>query len=295
MNESASLQFEVLSGHYFGLAGKADGGTRLIGSGLDADIVFVEQGLEPHHLRISLVGNSVEIEALAAGVSIEGGESIAAGERVIVSLPAVLQAGAISIRWSIEDSSRAGAIPLSRLSIAALACSLLVFIAIGTLSAILLHGADAGASPPSPGLELASKLTRKGPDDSSTRAAAKTLQREIDRAGLLDIKLASGLGVVTAQGTVSSDLVGRWQAVQQWFDHYTNGEQTLVSEVAVKQENRPSSIAVQAVWRGAEPYLLVGGQKYFAGALLNDGWTVDRIEEGRVLLSRNGRSAVLSY
>ncbi|XSC42316.1 SctD/MshK family protein [Bradyrhizobium sp. RDT10] len=31
------------------------------------------------------------------------------------------------------------------------------------------------------------------------------------------------------------------------------------------------------------------------GALLNDGWTVDRIETGRVLLSRNGRLAALPY
>ncbi|XUJ32400.1 SctD/MshK family protein [Bradyrhizobium japonicum] len=62
-----------------------------------------------------------------------------------------------------------------------------------------------------------------------------------------------------------------------------------------EEEKMPSSIAVQAVWRGSEPYLLIAGQKYFVGALLSNGWTVDRIEDGRVLLSRNGRSAALPY
>jgi type III secretion protein D len=68
-----------------------------------------------------------------------------------------------------------------------------------------------------------------------------------------------------------------------------------VSAVTTKEEKAPSSIAVEAVWRGSLPYLLISGQKYFVGALLDDGWTVDRIEEGRVLLSRNGRLAALPY
>lgn len=87
MNEAASLHFEVLSGPYAGLSGKAAVGTSLIGSGLDADMVFVEQGLEPHHLRITLVGNSIELEALANVSTPEGEGDIAAGERVVLFFP----------------------------------------------------------------------------------------------------------------------------------------------------------------------------------------------------------------
>ncbi|MGN8544725.1 SctD/MshK family protein [Bradyrhizobium sp. 13971] len=39
----------------------------------------------------------------------------------------------------------------------------------------------------------------------------------------------------------------------------------------------------------------MAGQKYFAGALLSNGWTVKEIEDGRVLLTRNGQLAALSY
>ncbi|MGY3622256.1 SctD/MshK family protein [Bradyrhizobium sp. USDA 10063] len=298
MTDVASLHYEVLSGLYSGLSGKVGFETTLIGSGLDADMVFVEQELEPHHFRIMLVNDSIEIEALASGIRIDGERNIAVGDRVVVSLPAIIHAGAISIRWSLQDATGVGSIGASRVSISTFAVlSLLAFLGVGTLSTIFFYSATVGAPSPDspPAIKPISRLTMQRPDNRTSRAAAEVLQEEVDRAGLLNIKVGSGLGVVTAEGTITSALVKRWQEVQQWFDHYTNGTLTLVNGVIVKEEKGPSSIAVQAVWRGNEPYLLIGGQKYFVGALLNDGWTLDRIEERRVLLSRNGRAAAVSY
>ncbi|MFB9262264.1 hypothetical protein ACFFWD_03620 [Bradyrhizobium erythrophlei] len=297
MNEPTSLNFEVLSGLYSGLTGKAGIGVSLIGSGLDADLVFLEQGLEPHHLRINPHCNSIEIEALATQIGVEGHENISPGERVVVPLPAVIHAGAMSIRWSIQDSAQASSIGFSRISVIAFALVLLSSVGIGTLSTIFRDNDSAG--PPSAdsslGAELVPKHSLNGPDARTAYAAAELLQEEVDRGGLLNIKVGSGLGVVTAEGTITPALVSKWQEVQKWFDNHTNGDLTLVNGVAVKEEKMPSSIAVQAVWHGSEPYLLVGGQKYFEGALLSDGWTINRIEEGRVLLSRNGRLAALPY
>lgn len=119
--------------------------------------------------------------------------------------------------------------------------------------------------------------------------------RKLNGGGLLNIKVGSGHGVVTAEGNVTPSLLAKWLEIQQWFDHQTNGTPALVNAVTVKDEKTPSSISVQAVWHGSEPYLLIGGQKHFVGALLSNGWTVDRIEDGRVLLSRNGRFAALPY
>ncbi|RRH93216.1 hypothetical protein EH240_30110 [Mesorhizobium tamadayense] len=296
MDNSVSLHFEVLSGLYSGLTGKAALETSLIGGGLDADIIFVEQGLAPHHLRITLLGNSIEIEALAIGVSMEGSRNIAAGECVVVPLPVVIHAGAMSIRWSAQYAAPAGSIGIPRLSISVLALVLLGSLGIGALSAIFSYYGNAGAlSANSPSAELESKPTNKRADDQTAVAAAKDLQEEVDKAGLLDIKIGSAKGVVTAEGTVTSASVIGWQKAQQWFDHRTNGALTLVNGVVIKEEKAPSAIAVEAVWRGSPPYLVIDGEKYFVGALLDDGWMVDRIEDGRVLLSRNGRLAALPY
>ncbi|PVE21678.1 hypothetical protein DC522_25310 [Microvirga sp. KLBC 81] len=297
MNEAVSLDFEVLSGLYSGLTGKAAVGTSRIGSGLDADIIFVEQGLEPHHLCITLLGNSIEIEALAVGISIEGNRDIAAGERVVVSLPVIIHAGAMSIRWSVRDSTEAGSIGMARVPIWARATVLLGSLGIGTLSAMFFYPASVGVpsadSPPA--VKPVPRLTINHPDDRAAHTAAQVLQEEVDRAGLPTITVGSGPGVVTAEGSVTPALVARWQEVQQWFDHRTNGALTLVNGVSVREEKAPPSIAVEAVWRGTQPYLVVSGQKYFVGAALNDGWTVDQFQDRRVLLSRHGRLAAIPY
>jgi type III secretion protein D len=297
VNEAASLHFEVLSGLYSGLTGHAICGTSLIGSGLDADIVFVEQGLEPHHFRATFLCDSVEIEALATGISFEGSESVAAGERGVFSLPVVMHAGAMSIRWSVQDSVQADSTGPSRVSILAVAIVVLSLLGMGALSTIFFRNAGAGAASTdsAASVEAVPKLVLNRPDDRTTDAAAGALQEEVDRSGLLNIKVNSRLGVVSAEGSVSPAMVRRWQEIQQWFDHRTNGTLMLLNEVTVKEEKAPSSIAVEAVWHGAQPYLLIGGQKYFVGAQLNDGWIVNHIEERGVLLSRNGRLAAIPY
>lgn len=296
VNEVASFQFEVLSGLYAGLGGKAPVGTSLIGSGFDADMIFVEQELEPHHLRVTLVGNSIEIEALAAISTTAGEGEVAAGERVVHSLPVVVHAGAMSIRWSMQNAVQDRAIGLSRASISAMALVLLSLVAIGALLPVVFKasGGAPGANAPTAS-ELAPKLRMNRSNDRHAQDAAELLKQELDKAGLFDIRVGPGPGFVSAEGTVTPATVPKWQELQQWFDRRTNGELTLVNAVLVKEDKQPSAIALEAVWRGVQPYLLIGGQKYFAGALLADGWSVSRIEEGRVLLSRNGRFAVIPY
>ncbi|WP_439402383.1 hypothetical protein ACNJYA_07940 [Bradyrhizobium sp. DASA03068] len=297
MKGSASLEFEVLSGLYTGLKGKAAGGDSIVGSGLDADMIFVEQGLEPHHLRIIAQHDSIEVEALAANISIDGLASIASGERVRVPLPAVVHAGALSIRWSTMDIQPVSSSKRSRSSIVALSLVLLSSVVIGTASTIFAPGdrAVVPSTQSSRTVEIATKRTVDHFDPRAADEMAVSLRQEIERAGLLDVRIGRGPGVLTAEGTITPNLVAKWKEIQQWFDRQTNGTTTLVNAVTVKEEKMPTSIAVQAVWRGSEPYLLIAGQKYFVGALLSNGWTVDRIEDGRVLLSRNGRSAALPY
>lgn len=296
VNEAASFEFEVLSGVYAGVGGKALVGTSLIGSSFDADMIFVEQGLEPHHLRVTLVGNSIEIEALAAISTMAGEGEVAAGERVVHSLPVVVHAGAMTIRWSMQNSVEDRPIGLSRASISALALVLLGLAAIGALSPVFFRSNGGAPSANAPTVaELVPKLRMKRPDDRHARDAAELLKQELDKAGLFDVSVGPGPGFVSAEGTVTPATVAKWQELQQWFDRRTNGDLTLVNGVLVKEDKQPSAIALEAVWRGVQPYLLIGGQKYFVGALLADGWSVNRIEEGRVLLSRNGRFAVVPY
>ncbi|MGY3146163.1 type III secretion protein D [Bradyrhizobium sp. USDA 3397] len=296
MNEPNCLYFEVLSGCYSGLTSKVRGGSCLIGSSLDADLIFVEQGLEPRHLRVTPHSNSIEIEALARDVRIEGHETVLANEPIVVPLPVVLHAGAMSIRWTIEDNKQAGSINRRRIPLAVLTFVLISSAAVGAVSSNFVQtDTTVASSRSSPATDIAPKLALSAPDALATDAAAERLQEEVDRAGLVSIKVGSGAGVVTADGTVTPASLATWRDVQQRFDQNSNGAYTLVNAVAIKVEKTPPAIEVQAVWRGSEPYIVIAGQKYFVGALLSNGWTVCGIEEGRVLLSRDGRLATLPY
>ncbi|WP_050403005.1 MULTISPECIES: SctD/MshK family protein [Bradyrhizobium] len=295
MNEPHCQRFEVLLGCYSGLTGTVGVGSCLIGSSFDADLIFVEQGLEPHHLRVTPHFNSIEIEALASDVRVEGRETVLPNTPIIVPLPAVLHAGEMSIRWSIEGLEKAGSIDRRRVSLAGLAMVVISFAAVGTFSTSFVQTDTAAVPSSPPAADVSPKLALSAPDAPATDTTAELLQEEVDRAGLVGIKVGSAPGVVTADGSVTPAGLATWQNIQQRLDRDSNGAYTLVNAVVVKDEKTPSAIGIQAVWRGSDPYIVIAGQKYFVGALLSNGWTVNGIEEGRVLLSRNGRLAALSY
>ena len=296
MSEDAPFCFEVQSGLYAGLRGDISACARLIGSGLDADFVFVEQGLEPHHLRVTLADGSIEIEALGGEVEVEEVGRIAAGERLAASLPVVVHVGAMSIRWSMTVEAQAVPARYPRVRSAPIVVSAVFgFMALTLAISAIGHEAGGDASIAPGAAALTHTLATKWPDDQSASAAAAALRSEVEKAGLLNIRVDSGPGVVAAEGTVEPSLKNEWQKLQHWFDHSANGALTLVNGVVVKEEKPPPPIAIEAVWRGTQPYLLVRGQKYFVGALLDDGWTIHKIEETRVLLSRSGRFAAVPY
>jgi type III secretion protein D len=124
--------------------------------------------------------------------------------------------------------------------------------------------------------------------------AATAFKRDIEKAGLLNIALEPGSGVVTASGTVEPDAAGQWLALQQRFDERYMGEITVINGVTVKAEKLPV-LEVQAVWRGPNPHVVIRGQKYLVGAVLDNGWAVKRIEPDRILLERQGRQLAVQY
>lgn len=162
------------------------------------------------------------------------------------------------------------------------------------------------ATAPSPQLPTRIELKRT-PDTAPARqsgarparnggeVAAEALRVEIEKAGFLNVTVAPGAGVVTATGTVEPTATSRWQGVQQWFDERFGGEVTLVNGVTVKADKLPVSLAIEAVWRGQHPHLIIRGQKYLEGALIEGGWAIQRIETERVLLQREGRLVAVKY
>ncbi|KNY20760.1 hypothetical protein AKJ13_20950 [Methylobacterium sp. ARG-1] len=140
-----------------------------------------------------------------------------------------------------------------------------------------------------------SKLALTPRPEAAIRVAASDLQRQAQEGGLLNVRVEARGGAVTATGFVEPALLGRWETLQQGFDERFLGEITLVNSVAVKAEKLPASLGIEGVWRGSQPYIVLRGQRYFLGAVVDGGWMIRAIEHDRVMLEREGRLVAMRF
>jgi type III secretion protein D len=303
-------------------------GRVVVGCDISADIVLHDEGVEPLHLALDIHRGQVRLEALADGVEVEDVGTLNLGESCQLPLPFVARLGSATLRWSAIDADESNAAPrpfphnllTSRAFLrsraawmsgaAAFLCAAFMVsnpVADAAFRTVASRPAaapvDGEASHGSPGktASLPERVTVAPHAPAPVKAplaaedALASIRGEIAKAGLLNVSVSAGTGVITATGTVEPDATKRWQIVQQWFDERFAGELTLVNGVAVKAEKLPSSIAIEAVWRGASPYLIVRGQKYALGSALEGGWVIEQIEGERVLLKRDGRIVAVRY
>jgi hypothetical protein len=305
------------AGLYSGTSQDLPAGTYVIGGGVEADVVLIGESLAPRHAIVVIDNDKARIEALADGVSLAGYGALKVGHPVAVTLPFELSIAGVVMSWTratrnanaalaAAHGSRllsggrlrsAAALSVAAVIIAAIASNL---VAVGTGSAgsfidslrpplAAVPAASGGSARP----ERAAQL--RAQPAGAIKEAAEELTREVEKAGLLNVTVEPSGGVVMARGSVEPGVAGQWQNVQQWFDQRFKGEVLLVNGVAVKAEKLPSSLAIEAVWRGPQSHLVIRGQKYLEGAMLDDGWTIQHIEAERVVLKRDGRLVAVRY
>lgn len=144
-------------------------------------------------------------------------------------------------------------------------------------------------------LNSASKTAPVQKAKDATEIAASTLRKEVEKAGLLNVHVNASGGAVSARGFIEPSMTSRWESLQKEFDERFVGEVTLVNSVAVKAEKLPSSLGIEGVWRGAQPYIVMRGQRYLIGAIVDGGWAIRSIESDRVMLEREGRLVAMRF
>jgi type III secretion protein D len=84
--------------------------------------------------------------------------------------------------------------------------------------------------------------------------------------------------------------------LQRWFDTEWNGRAVLINRTAIQTSEPPPALAIEAVWRGKPAsYVLVAGERFLEGAMLDGGWVIQRIEEDSVMLRRQNRLVAVRY
>lgn len=324
---SNSLTMSIESGLYAGSSHVFVPGRYTIGSSMDADIVLMEADVEPLHAMIDASGPELQVEALAGRIAIGPQKYLASGARQAVATPLRMNIGAVQLHFSRADDpnpqSQGGlfgvSMPRSRLLMGA---GLVSIVSIG----LMMHSlADVPISQTTavphadqrqtllasvanpvdiPLADVTGEVVpreREGglgiPDLASgaVAAAADAMRAEVERMGILNVLVEPGAGIVAATGTIDPKAAAQWQTVQRWFDERFEGDITLVNGVTVKTEKVPVSLSIEGVWRGTHPHLLIRGQKYLEGAMLDGGWAIERIEPEKVMLRREGKLVAVRY
>ena len=331
----AGYRLEIQSGLYAGVTHDVGEGRLVLGSGPEADILLMEPDFAPVHAAVVLQERTIRVEGLSSGVAVTGIGPVPAGAARTIRLPATVEIGGVALAWDVSRTSvpeARAARPLgtvrrllARPAVPGIAAAgVLAVTVLLTLSnpiagaAVLIDGADkaaqahvqtvAATTPAAPTVALPAAVAPPAaakaavPDPASApqkpvavEAAAKALQDDIAGAGLLNVHVRASGGAVTATGTIEPAFAGRWEGLQKAFDERFAGDVTLVNSVAVKAEKLPASLGIEGVWRGAQLYIVVRGQRYLAGAVVDGGWTIRGIEHDRVMLERDGRLVAMRF
>lgn len=297
----------VLSGLHEGASQPVEGSRVRIGSGAESDLMLADKGLAPMHLEVEAGAGFANLKALHGGVTIEGFGALGPGQQRQVPLPAMFEVAGVRLCCDGAPPSRRLQVP-SKALLATLTLGLMTFVPVPARRLEVASAAagpagiaagrrpgpagqqpaDSGTpAPSSPAQPTAVQgVARAAPVHPMDTEAAAALLRELAAAAKLEeIKVVAVGSVVAATGAIPPGALGRWQSVREAFDRRTGGRVQLSNGVQAHTE-QPFKLALDSVWTGNFPNIVVSGAKYLEGGVLPNGWTLDRIERGRLLLRR---------
>jgi hypothetical protein len=131
--------------------------------------------------------------------------------------------------------------------------------------------------------------------NSNAQDAGRKLSERLATSGLTGLRVSTESGQVVVSGSITKQQTSAWTEAQQWFDASYRGRLVLVANVTSTEAKNPTPVVnVQAVWFGERPYIITAeGNRYYKGALLENGWAITEIADGRVLLAKDGETMAL--
>jgi hypothetical protein len=302
----AQLKFEVLAGVHRGATLSIDKvADYRIGSSPRADIVLRDAGIAPEHAVLRIESAAVRIDATGGEVSIEQ-KSLPLGHGCRVRLPVEFTLGEARLRLSRPGSDPAlrdarqllaqakrslADKPIAIASVAICLAVVATAVAVGRPRAVQMNGAAAKTG----------EIDAQGAGTNSKAAA--TTQQAIEELGArlraakihtLQVNAVDGRLVVS--GKLIKQQVLEWAAIRQWFDQTYGRGIVLSANVTADDGPAMPTLQLQAIWYGDRPYIITAhGERYYQGAVLDNGWIVRQISEHHLMLAKDGKTAVLNY
>ena len=304
----------IESGLHTGAVQRLEPGLYTIGSELDSDIVLTDDHVESVHAILEFDEQGLRLEPAKGAVAVDGESAkLEPGDERYLSLPAKFHIGEalISVR-APKDSVRNRY--YKHLAIGTTAAVFIGVVGLSTFgplsgstsskleitpSATNFDGTSKTAATELPSLsgqsqQVASNNTNgaatlptAAPDPLiSVDMAAAELRNKLSEASLDGINVIVKKDHLVAKGSTDKEKMADWQTVQVWYDDEIGHLISLVSNVEAAEEIKPPKLAIEAIWTGERPYLMAGGQRYFEGASLGDGWKIEQIKAEQITIRR---------
>jgi hypothetical protein len=190
----------------------------------------------------------------------------------------------------------------------ALICSALVVfaVALGLPQMARINGAqaktnaaDAASLAADQDITSATAVTVGSANTQSVTTAAQAAQelgQRLDAAKIHTLRVSAVDGRLAVSGKLTKRQVLDWAAIQQWFDRTYGSRIVLTANVTDDDGHAMPTLQLQAIWYGDHPYIITAeGERYYQGAVLDNGWIIREISADRLLLARDGDTVALTY
>ncbi len=284
-----------------------------VGSSTESDIVLRDTGIAPVHARLRRKGGQVEIEAVGGDVTLASGEVVPKGHGRRCKLPVEVVFGEAQVLLTGPEQAPVGFPFAGRPILVAaglVAAAFVLSIAANGLSLAdsdrSLQGAAGDAKLTK--LAFADGLQQYAATDATEGAATaaqgpvsaaeagKQLELRLEQAGIGSLNVEDSHGRLTVSGIIPASKSEAWTETQSWFDQTYRRHIPLASDVMVGSAEQAPRLRLQAIWYGERPYVITAdGARYHEGAFTNDGWTIKRIGEKELLLTKGGATVALKY
>ncbi len=312
----------IETGLHAGTVQRLAPGMYTLGSELDADIVLSDSDVKPIHLVLEFDQGGVRLEPLQGSVAIQGESAVLepGGERY-ASAPISFSIG----DTTINVTAPADAVKTQRRTRVLVGVAAVVITAVlgvqvlGGFNAPDLDGpaavADAQTETPQPDIpgpdEAPSSRTINALEEQRQLAstsddvalalpeitldqAAADLHDRLTANDLSNIEVRTAGDRIMVRGEAEPERMADWQEVRIWFDGTFGREFPLDASVEVAEAAEPPKLAIEAVWSGEKPYLLAGGQRFFVGTPIGDGWMIEHIASDEIVFKRGDKSFSLA-
>jgi hypothetical protein len=302
---TAGLELAVVSGIHHGAVIALACADYAIGSASHADIVLRDPGVAAEHACLRVERGHVCVEATGGNVAV-GHNLVRKGHGCQVRGPVDITLGEARLRLAPVDPARSKADGLTlrallarrpRALVCAVTC-LLLTVSIVVARGVAHPAATAEASTHVAFTGRAENLQSTKTDEQSATTiehAMHDLADRLARANIRTLHIGNVDGRLVATGKLNRQEALAWTTIQQWFDQ-TYGDFVLTANVTIGDGRDMPTFQLQAVWYGDQPYVIAGdGERYYQGAILDNGWAIKEVNEDRLLLSKGNETLVVTY